>query len=223
MTPDAPATAGARPRARRGEGDRLRDEIIAAAEALLLETGSEDAVSIRAVADRVGVTAPSIYRHFTDKQHLLFEVCAIHFARFDAVMAAAVADVDADPVAALRALGQAYVRFAVEEPEHYRIMFMGRSELTPEQYADEVFAEGGAFPTLVATLQAGIDAGRFRDDLPPAHDIAVVVWALVHGVASLAVTKPAFPAAPVADRAALACEVFLRGLLRRDDAADSGA
>jgi len=49
------------------------------------------------------------------------------------------------------------------------------------------------------------------------------VWALVHGVASLAVTKPAFPAAPVADRAALACEVFLRGLLRRDDAADPGA
>jgi AcrR family transcriptional regulator len=58
------AIAGAAPtrrhRARRGEGDRLREEILAAAERLLLETGDESAVSIRAVADAVGVTPPSI-------------------------------------------------------------------------------------------------------------------------------------------------------------------
>ena len=65
-----------RPRARKGQGDLLRTDILEAAERLLLETGSEDAVSIRAVADATGVTPPSIYRHFRDKQHLLFEVCA---------------------------------------------------------------------------------------------------------------------------------------------------
>src|SRR5262245_26455064 len=79
---DAMSTDG-RHRARRGEGDRLRGEILAAAEALLVETANESAVSIRAIADRVGVTPPSIYRHFADKDALLQEVCREVFLRLD--------------------------------------------------------------------------------------------------------------------------------------------
>ena len=60
-----------RTRSRRGEGDRLRDEILAAVGALLDETKDEAAVSIRAIAERVGVSPPSIYRHFEDKEALL--------------------------------------------------------------------------------------------------------------------------------------------------------
>src|SRR5690554_5697959 len=75
-----------RPRARRGEGDRLRTEILEAAEGLLMETASEDAVSIRAVAQAVGVSPPSIYRHFADKDMLLLEVCRHSFNRFAEAM-----------------------------------------------------------------------------------------------------------------------------------------
>jgi AcrR family transcriptional regulator len=75
----------------------LHDDIVDAAEELLIRTGSEDAVSIRAVADAVGVTPPSIYRHFDDKQHLLFVVCSRHFARLADVVADAVAGTD-DPI-----------------------------------------------------------------------------------------------------------------------------
>src|SRR5690348_11951499 len=84
MTPSTNAAAhGARARTRapKGHGDQLRDEILEAAEALLIETGSSEAVSIRAVADRVGVTPPSIYRHFEDKTELLVEVCRLEFTR----------------------------------------------------------------------------------------------------------------------------------------------
>ena len=73
MTPSA-TRAGRRPRLPKGEGRQLRDEILVATERLLLETGSAQAVSIRAVADAVGVTPPSIYRHFADKTALIFEV-----------------------------------------------------------------------------------------------------------------------------------------------------
>ena len=79
-------TPVARPRSRRGEGERLRDEILAAADELLVETASEDAVSIRAVADAVGVTPPSIYRHFPDKTSLLVAVCLRSFDSFAEVM-----------------------------------------------------------------------------------------------------------------------------------------
>ena len=93
-----------RQRARKGEGELLREEILEATERLLLETGSEELVSIRAVARATGVTAPSIYRHFEDKTHLLFEVCARHFAMLDEVLQAAMAGID-DPLLAMRARG----------------------------------------------------------------------------------------------------------------------
>ena len=182
-----------RVRAKRGEGDRLREQILEAAEALLVETGSEDAVSIRAVARRVGVTPPSIYRHFADKGTLLFEVCDRQFARFHEYLAARRPD-QAGPVEAVQAIGRAYVEFGTTHPEHYRIMFMGRSDLTPEQYEDHVLAEQESFMALVGAVQECVDAGLVRGD---AFETAVVLWTVVHGVTSLLIAKPNFPWPPV--------------------------
>ena len=114
MTAPRP-TAARRVRARRGEGDRLRDEILTAARDLLAETGSEDAVSLRAVAARVGVSTPSIYLHFADKQALLDAVCAQVFAALDEQLEAA-AESAASPFEALRLAGMAYVDIRGREP-----------------------------------------------------------------------------------------------------------
>ena len=75
-----------RRRAPRGSGDLLRDEILDAATELLLDTGHAKAVSIRSVAERVGVTPPSIYLHFQDKDALLDAVCARYFDKLDEEM-----------------------------------------------------------------------------------------------------------------------------------------
>jgi AcrR family transcriptional regulator len=210
----SPTRAGTRPRLPRGEGDRLRDEILEAAERLLLATGSEEAVSIRAVADAANVSVPSIYRHFGDKQDLIFDVCARHFERLQQALTEAVDAVADDPLEALRVAAIAYVRFAVENPEHYRIMFMGRSELTPERYAADFLIDTSAFAVCVRSTQACADAGLFRDDLPPVYDVALALWAAVHGVASLAVAKPNLPGPPVDERVATVVDICLRGVLR---------
>jgi len=191
----------------------LRDDIVDAAEKLLLRTGSDDDLTIRAVAEAVGVTPPSIYRHFEDKQHLLFEVCSRHFGRLADFVAEAVEGSD-DPVAALLDMARAYVRFGVDNPEHYRIMFMGRSDLTPAQYADERILETGAFGGLVAAVQACIDAGRLRPEHEDALGVAHALWAAVHGVTSIAVAKPHLPGPDLDDRLATVLDVVLRGLLR---------
>ena len=102
-----------RARAPRGSGDRLRDEILDAATELLLETGHARAVSIRSVAQRVGVTPPSIYLHFADKDALMDAVCARYFEKLDVEMQRVAAE-HTDPVDVLRAQGLAYVRFATE-------------------------------------------------------------------------------------------------------------
>src|SRR2546421_757226 len=112
-----------RARAPRGSGDRLRDEILEAATDLLLETGHANAVSIRSVAERVGVTPPSIYLHFADKDALLDAVCARYFEKLDEEMQRVAAD-QASTIDVLRAQGLAYVRFALKNPELYRIAMM---------------------------------------------------------------------------------------------------
>jgi len=190
----------------------LRDDILDAAEGLLLHTGSEDAVSIRGVANAVGTTSPSIYRHFHDKQHLLFEVCSRHFGRLAEFLGEAVAGAD-DPIDALEISARAYVRFAVENPEHYRIMFMGRSELTPAQYADEGILETGAFGGLVALVRACIDADRLRPELDDPVALAHVLWAAFHGIASIAVAKPNVPGPPLAARVEAMLDVVVRGVV----------
>src|SRR3954463_15653040 len=78
-----PMTA-TRTRNRRGEGARLRDDIVAGAVALLDETGDERAVTLRAVARRVGITAPSIYRHFADQPGIMLAVVQQAFEELDA-------------------------------------------------------------------------------------------------------------------------------------------
>jgi AcrR family transcriptional regulator len=188
MTPSA-TSAGRRPRLPRGEGRQLRDEILAATEAMLLETGSVQAVSVRAVADAVGVTAPSIYRHFADKSELIFEVCARHFTALEAYISEACDGID-DPVDSLTALGRAYIEFGLANPEPYRIMFMTRADAAPEQYQGPALAESAAFSHLLTCVQACIDAGRLRPECTDAYRVAIGLWARVHGLTSLRVSKP---------------------------------
>ncbi len=179
-------TVARRQRSLRGAGEQLRAEIVAAATELLAAATSVDEVSIRAVADAVGVTPPSIYLHFADKNELVAAVVAEVFTQLDAAMVEAAADADG-PMARLRAHGLAYVRFALEHPEHYRIAAM---DPCPRPDVDEVLASG-AFLHFGATVQECIDAGIFVGDDP--LPITLDLWAAAHGIAALMIAKPFLP------------------------------
>ncbi|MGN6472169.1 MAG: TetR/AcrR family transcriptional regulator [Mycobacteriales bacterium] len=181
-----PAAVARRQRSQRGSGEQLRAEIVAAAKELLAASTSVDEVSIRAVADAVGVTPPSIYLHFADKNELVAAVVADVFTELDAAMVQAAARAS-DPLARLHAHGLAYVRFALEHPEHYRIAAM---DPCPRPDVDEVLASG-AFVHFGATVQECIDAGIFAADDPLA--ITLDLWAAAHGIAALMIAKPFLP------------------------------
>jgi AcrR family transcriptional regulator len=180
-------TPAARARARRGEGVLLREEILDATERLLAETGDEDQVSIRAVCKAVGVTPPSIYLHFDDKDALLLEVCRRDFAAFDAALEEASAGVD-DPLEALRRRGAAYVAFGIDHPEQYRVLFMSNKRT---HSIDGEVVGSAAFNHLVAAVQQCIDVGAFRPVDPVSA--AVSIWSALHGVTSLLIAMPDFP------------------------------
>lgn len=186
MTPDS-----ARQRSPRGEGEHLRGEILEAAERMLLDVGDADRVSVRAIARAVGVSPGSIYLHFGDKQDLVFAVCEQHFAHLDRHLAEAAAG-HADPLDRLRAMGRAYADFGLRHPEAYRMIFMTPAPSAPDRFNDERLAPTAAFGQVLETVQACIDAGRFRPDLD-AWRTALVVWSAVHGITSLLLVKPQFP------------------------------
>jgi AcrR family transcriptional regulator len=171
-----------RRRAPRGHGERLREEILTAAEKLLIRTGDQEAVSIRAVADAVGVTPPSIYLHFADKTELIFAVCERHFAKFDEVLEEAGSKSE-DPAESLRLRGEAYVRFGLDHPEQYRILFMTKPADVPEGWSHERLINNAAFGHLVQAVQRCLDAGVFADGDPVL--IGSGLWAVAHGLTSL--------------------------------------
>lgn len=209
VTPGPPS----RRRARRGEGDRTREEILDATEGLLEGSASVDAVSIRAVADAVGLTAPAIYRHFPDKAHLIFEVCGRHFDRLDELVVQPALAAHDDPIEAIKEIGHGYVRFGLENPEHYRIMFMGKADHTPELYAEERPLEQGALGTTVALVQRAIDDGRIRPDAGDAITITWVLWAGLHGALAAKVAMPHLPGPTLDEVVDATFDVFLHGVL----------
>jgi AcrR family transcriptional regulator len=184
---NVPTESLRRTRAPRGFGDRLRDEILDAATELLLETGHAKAVSIRSVAQRVGVTPPSIYLHFEDKDALLDAVCARYFAKLDQEMQRAAAGQPCT-VEVLRAQGLAYVRFATETPELYRIATMG--EWRSGSDVDSSLASS-AFEHMRCTVQALMDESIYPSGDPTS--VALQLWSAAHGVAALLIAKPHLP------------------------------
>jgi AcrR family transcriptional regulator len=203
-TDDVSAPAVRRTRAKRGSGDLLREEIVVAAKKLLATADRADDVSMRAVADAVGVTTPSIYLHFDDKQDLLAAVVADVFRELDDAMIAAAAE-ETQPLGRLRAFGLAYVRFALEHREHYRLAML---EPCPEPNAEvDKVLHSSAFSHMEATIEECVAAGIFEGD---ALAITFEMWAVAHGVAALMIAKPYLPfgdAEDFADRVLCAAAV----------------
>jgi AcrR family transcriptional regulator len=169
----------------------------------LLKTGDEGAVSIRAIADAVGVTPPSIYLHFPDKEALILAVCTEHFAQLSQASDQAVAGID-DPMARIEARGRAYITFGLEHTEPYRIMFMTKW-VTGMRMSDEQLADTAAFDHLVDDVNAAIAARQIGGH--DAFTIACGLWAMVHGMTSLLIAKPDFPWPPLDEfiQAAMSC------------------
>ena len=165
----------------------LRARILAAA-AALFDDGGADAVTMRAVAERIGYSATTIYLHFPDRDGLLFAIVDDAFGVFGERMRAAIAS-SGDAREQLTAMGRAYVAFALDHPAHYRLMFITRPDYLLAHGPEEDRARIESLGALAAL------AGRTGHGVLDGHDPAAVadaVWAAMHGIAALATGIPIF-------------------------------
>jgi AcrR family transcriptional regulator len=177
------------PRDRRAKARAgLRRRILNAARGLFVKQGYE-AVTMRELARKIGYTTMALYYQFPDKETLLRELCRNDFlalsTRFNRL------ERIADPVERIRRLGQLYVSFGLKYPQHYRLMFLSRHAEPPPESMD--IEKGNprqdAYAFLLQAVQEGMAGGRFRSDLQDADLLAQVLWASVHGLVSLHLSK----------------------------------
>ncbi len=208
-------TGRRRSRNPQGEGARLRQELMAAADRLLLRTGDEAGLTLRAVAREAGVAAPSVYLHFASKDELLRAVMLEHFAGFRRALGTSVAAADG-PAAKLRAGCLAYCRFAVEQPGAYRVMFGNtRSGFAGEGWEDLPGTD--TFAILADGIAANMASGTARPGDP--QRVATQVWAALHGIVTLRWAVPMFPWPPVEELV----DAILAGLVGLSDRDAEGA
>jgi AcrR family transcriptional regulator len=142
-----------------------------------------DGLTLREIGARLGVSRTALYRHFADKRALLAAVATEGFRTLRQQLVEAWEDGDRSR-AAFDAMGVGYVRFAVDNPSHYRVMFGGF--LDPKTCDPELAAEAaGAFQALVDAIAALQQHSVLRRD--DTQKMATFVWSVVHGVAMLAI------------------------------------
>jgi len=154
----------------------FRDRLCDVAEHLFALHGA-DAVTIRQLAGALGVSAMTPYRYFTDKDAILAAVRARAFDRHAEALEAARAAPAESTEARHLAIGAAYVRFALENPEAYKLMFDIRQP-NADEYPDLVRATQRSRATMTAHLHDLTAAGLFTGD---ADYVGHLYWAALHG------------------------------------------
>jgi AcrR family transcriptional regulator len=180
-----------RQRLARGSGHELRGQILRVAMDILADVGNTDALTMRAVASAAGVSAPSVYRHFPDKQSLVRELLTSGFAEFEQALRAAADDAGDNPLDRATAMARAYIQSGLGNPGTYRVLFSARNA-GPAGLGlpDNVEHPGAAsFKLLVEAVAACLPSARQGD----AAALAVELWASLHGIVDLRITKPEMP------------------------------
>jgi AcrR family transcriptional regulator len=166
------------------EKQAVRIAIMDAARELFIHQGVE-AVTMRAVAQRVGYSATSLYLYFSDKEQLLRAVVDADVIKLAQSLKATL-DIS-DPLQRFLQFGQHYVQFALTNPNHYRMMFM-----TPHPPCDPALSsieldnpEQDAYAQLTGVVTSAWHAGVFKPSLTDPVLIAQTVWAAMHGLCAL--------------------------------------
>jgi AcrR family transcriptional regulator len=194
----------------RGEGGQLRADILKAAISLIEKAGSCEGVSLRAVAKEAGIAAPSVYPHFADRDALLLAVLQKLFDELIELRTRAEEAASGGAWERLRAGVFATIRFGLERPGHYKMLYEGRviSGLSDPKVA----TFGRAIQTRVTALIKEILEAAPGREAEDAERLSLLLWASTHGVISLQINKPTlrWP------KATVLVEDVMRALIRPD-------
>ncbi len=167
----------------------LRQRLIHTAENLIAKQGIE-AVTMRVLSRKIGVSHTAAYRHFRDKQELLSALAQNGFEKLEQKFQEVSQDLQDNPLGLILAIGRTYIDFAFENPARYRIMFGhilidNRDKHTLNQAVQQTFAY------LLKAIEKGQQRGDIRSDNPV--ELASLSWSMVHGFSQSAIDGQLLP------------------------------
>ncbi len=191
----------------------LRNAILEAAEKTIVEEGF-DALTMRKLAEAVEYSPAAIYQYFENRDAI---AKAVVMRGFMALLEyfAPLGQIE-NPEERLTEIGRAYVRFGLENPQTYRLIFMEKQGFAdvvfpPDELKEPDDPGDRAFRALAGTVEELQRLGRVRTDIP-ATTIADMLWSGVHGIVSLKLSCPQFPETPAETLADYLQETMMRGL-----------
>lgn len=164
----------------------LREALIDSAEQAIVEQAAE-AMSLRALARNAGVSQTAPYRHFSDRNTLLAAVSERGYQRLIKALHGAIDSIDDNAERQVREAARCYVRFAIDNPQLFKLMF--GPLLQPTLKYPALHARIRECNHLVQTMLAnGIGSGSFRED--DIRYLTNTAWAGIHGLATLVIDMP---------------------------------
>ena len=197
------------------EKESLRAAILDAARELFVQHGYES-VTMRKIAEKIEYSPTAIYQHFADKDTLIQELCALDFSTLASSFQRLVAE--GDPIERMRQMGEVFVSFAKEFPNHYRWMFM--TTHPPGHDALQLPHKGNpnrdSYSFLKWTCEQAIEQGRLRPDI--SGDIAAqLAWGAMHGIIALQIAmgdEEWIEWTPLEELGSLMVDALIRGFSR---------
>ncbi len=187
----------------------LRDAILDAAQSIVRDDGLHS-LTMRRIADAIDYSPASLYAHFESRELLLAALCREGLAALRLALEESIQGLR-DPRARLAALGAAYVRFARERPEMYRLIFMENPALTKGVFESIDSDDAAQALALIAAPFTDLRvAGTIRKSANSAR-LADLLWTIVHGIASLRLACPGLPATGDATLIATAIATLVDG------------
>ncbi len=139
-----------------------------------------DSITMRSLSDWVGVSRTAAYRHFENKEALLTATAIVGFEQFSAALHAARYNESLDGISRFKAMGEAYLHFAIQNPAYYQLMFGNTIVQRSDALSRAATAAYDELLSMIKMLQENtlIAPGK-------SHAKAVYIWSLMHGLASL--------------------------------------
>ena len=178
---------------REREKKEQRQRILEAALEIITKEGFA-ALSMRKLAEAIEYSAASIYLYFESREQIARELSELGFEQLLTLLAAAVAMPDA--IEALHALGAAYVSYGLQNPQMYRLIFMGDFDFMTAAFGKQETDTAGrrAYEALTRLTKRLQDAGVLRQ--APLVEATELIWMTLHGIVSLQITCVGLQLAP---------------------------
>ena len=199
----------------RGSGHERPEEILGAARALFLEHGVEN-VTTRQIAARVGISQTALYVYFRSKEEMLDRLVDAALRKLGAALDAVNVRCS-DPIDFLRSNFREYIRFGLEHPDEYRLVFMlrdGRRKALAAPHQSNPIGDA-LFNALKTRIEQGVACGKLRC-LKTGLGAAQSVWAAIHGLVALRLAYPDFDWIPVDEQIDAHVDLLLHGVVRTE-------